>query len=85
MRPENAAQKQRTRGKPFRKASGNPAGKAPGTPTLVTQIARHRYKQHALGLMFALLLQRTASALVHEVEHQCDSSHQNKADSPRHI
>jgi hypothetical protein len=40
MRPENAAQKQRTRGKPFRKgASGNPAGKAPGTRNRATLIA----------------------------------------------
>jgi Family of unknown function (DUF5681) len=40
MGAENAAQKQRTRGKPFRKgASGNPAGKAPGTRNRATLIA----------------------------------------------
>jgi len=40
MRPENAAQKQRARGKPFsRGQSGNPAGKAPGTRNRATILA----------------------------------------------
>jgi hypothetical protein len=40
MGPENAAQKQRTRGKPFRKGvSGNPSGKAPGTRNRATLLA----------------------------------------------
>jgi Family of unknown function (DUF5681) len=40
MRAENAAPKQRTRGKPFRRGqSGNPAGKAPGTRNRATLIA----------------------------------------------
>jgi hypothetical protein len=40
MTAENAAPKQRTRGKPFRKGrSGNPQGKAPGTRNRATLIA----------------------------------------------
>jgi hypothetical protein len=40
MTAENAAQKQRVRGKPFRKGrSGNPAGKAPGTRNRATLLA----------------------------------------------
>jgi hypothetical protein len=41
--------------------------------------------RHALVLMFAALLQRTASALVREAEYQCNSPHQNEADGPRRI
>lgn len=39
MRPENAAQKQRIRGKPFQRGqSGNPSGKAPGTRNRATML-----------------------------------------------
>ena len=41
--------------------------------------------RHALALMFAVLLKPSASALVREAEHQCDSPHQNEADGPRRI
>src|SRR5271163_4288573 len=43
----------------------------------------HSVSRHTL--LFAVPLQPTVSALVREAEYQCNSSHQNEADGPRHI